>query len=101
MKRILFGLALLITALGAGLLALVADDAPPASAPRLVAEDNPGVAGAPAPGAAWGRDALKAPAKIVAPPVKPALPERVVVLANQRDLPAPPPDVEAPRFGPP
>jgi hypothetical protein len=100
MKRTLFGLSL-VAAFGAGIYTLVTEEDPPAQPARMVAAENPAVAGAPAPGATWGRDELKAPPRIVAPPTKPELPKRVVLLANQRELPAPPEEVEAPRFGPP
>jgi hypothetical protein len=68
---------------------------------RIVAADNPAVAGASPPGTAWGRDELRAPPRIVAPPTKPELPRGIVRLANQRELPVPPEEVPAPASGPP
>jgi hypothetical protein len=100
MKRTLFGLAL-ITALGAGIFTLFNEKHPPAPPARLPASENPAVAGAPAPGAAWGRDELRAPSRIAAPPTKPELPKGIVLLANLRELPEPPKEVAAPAFGPP
>lgn len=100
MKRTLVGLAI-ITALGAGIFTLVSEKDPPAAPARLTAIENPAVAGAPAPGAAWGRDELRAPSRVVAPPTQPELPKGLVLLATQRELPEPPTEEAAPAFGPP
>jgi hypothetical protein len=100
MKRTLFGLAV-ITALGAGIFTLVTDEDPAPPPARIVAADNPAVAGAAAPGTTWGRDELRAPPRIVEPPTKPELPRGIVRLANQRELPAPAEETAAPAFGPP
>ena len=100
MKRTMFGLAV-ISALGAGIFTLVSETDPPAPPARLVASENPAVAGTAAPGAPWGRDELRAPSRIAAPPTKHELPRHVVMLATQRELPRPPEVVAAPTFGPP
>lgn len=100
-KTSLLGLAF-AAVLGTGIYALISDDAdePPPPA-RVIASDNPAVAGAAAPGSTWGRDVLKAPPRIVALPTQPALPARVAVLPNQRTLPVPPEETTAPASGPP
>lgn len=100
MKRKLFALSI-ITALGAGIYTLVSEQDPPPPPARLTAAENPAVAGSPAPGAAWGRDELRAPKRVVAPPTKSELPNTVVKLANRRELPEPPTETKAPAFGPP
>ena len=100
MKRAFFGLAI-IAALGAGIVTLITEEDPPAPPARLTASENPAVAGAPAPGAAWGRDELRAPKRIVASPTKPELPKTVVRLATLRELPEPPEETAPPAFGPP